>query len=167
MRKPTDIFPTEKPIIFAMGLSMSSRLWVPALLMDSYEVKLTHDVGQLLRDLNTAEKLPSLILLDCQMPLVVHEEIFSQIKRNSEIWRIPVVLVGSPINDDDELRGFEQGAADFITLPCSPDIFKAKIRARLTQNVNSNIVCLINEQLELVVARQTVEIGTVQDASIR
>jgi putative two-component system response regulator len=161
-----DIFPTEKPIIVAMGLSMSSRLWVPALLMDNYEVKLTHDVGQLLRDLNTAEKLPSLILLECQMPLVVQEEIFSQIKSNTDIWRIPVVLFGSPKNDDDELLGFEQGAADFITLPCRPDIFKAKIRARLKQNLNSNIVCLINEQLELAVARRTVEIGTVQDASI-
>jgi putative two-component system response regulator len=161
-----DIFLTEKPIIVAIGLSVSSLLWVPALLMDNYEVKLTQDVTQLLRDLKKEEKLPSLILLECQFPPVVHEEIFNQIKRDPELWSIPVVLFGSPKNDDDELLGFEQGAADFIALPCRPDIFKAKIRARLTQNVNSNIVCLINEQLELTVAKRTVEIGAVQDASI-
>jgi putative two-component system response regulator len=161
-----DIFLTEKPIIVAMGLSVSSLLWVPALLMDNYEVKLTQDVAQLLRDVKTAEKLPSLILLECQMPPVMHEEIFSQIKGDSELWSVPVVLFGSPTNDDDELLGFEQGAADFIALPCRPDIIKARILARLKQNLDSNIVCLINEQLELTVAKRTVEIGTIQDASI-
>jgi putative two-component system response regulator len=161
-----DLFPTEKPIIVAMGLSMSSELWVPALLMDDYEVKLIQNVAQLLHYLKTAEKLPSLILLECQLEPVVHDELFSQIKLNPEISSVPVVLFGSPKNEDDELLGFEQGAADFIALPCRPDIFKAKIRARLAHYFNSHVVHMINVQLELCIAKRAVEVEVLQDVSI-
>jgi putative two-component system response regulator len=161
-----DYFPNEKPILVVMGLALTSRLWVPALLMDGYDVKLPQNMAQLMQTLSTPSSLPSLILLTSQMPGMDRAEILRQLKRNPETWNIPVVIFGWQKTEEDELLAYEQGATDFFELPMPSNIFRARIRARLAHNGTSQMVQMINEQLEVALTRRTAEMNAVKDVTI-
>jgi putative two-component system response regulator len=161
-----DYFPNKKPILVVMGLALTSRLWVPALLMDGYDVKLPQDMAQLMQTLSTPSSLPSLILLTSQMPGTDRTEIITQLKRNPKTWNIPVVIFGWQKTEEDELLAFEQGATDFFELPMPSNIFRARIRARLAQNGTHQMVQMVSDQLEAALSLQTAEMNKVKDVTI-
>jgi len=161
-----DLIDAEKPIVYVMGATLASRLWIQALLMESYDVKMSVDLKQFMQQWDMLGKQATLILLDSQMPIATREAIFHEAKCNPAKWNTPVVLYGTPATDADELTGFEQGAADYLVMPLCPNIFKAKIHARFAQHEYSNTILLINRQLEEVVARRVADISKVQDATM-
>jgi putative two-component system response regulator len=161
-----DYFPNEKPVLVVMGLALTSRLWVPDLLMDGYDVKLPQNMAQLKQTLSPQSGLPSLILLSSQMPGTDRAELLSQLKRNPVTWNIPVVIYGWQKTDEDELLAYEQGATDFFELPMPSSIFRARIRARLAHNGTHQMLQMINDQLEVALGQRTAEMNTVKDATM-
>ena len=68
--------------------------------------------------LKIAEKSPpNLILLDIQMPGMDGFEVCEQLKSNPETADIPVIFLTAVEQTTDEAKGFELGAADYITKP--------------------------------------------------
>lgn len=74
---------------------------------------------------------PDLILLDIMMPDMDGYEICKQLKAQSCTYKIPVIFVTAMGEFEDEARGFELGAVDYITKPVSPAVVRARVRTHL------------------------------------
>jgi two-component system, cell cycle sensor histidine kinase and response regulator CckA len=78
-----------------------------------------------------SEKPPDLILLDIMMPEMDGYEVCRRLKSEEKSARIPVIFVTARTQEIDEERGFEIGAADYITKPFRIPIVKARVKSQL------------------------------------
>jgi DNA-binding response OmpR family regulator len=91
---------------------------------------------------------PDLVLLDVRLPGIDGFEVCRRLKTEPG-WGDPGVIFLTALNDDDDQgRGLELGAADFITKPFNPSLVKARIR---------NYLSLVHASRE--VARQRDQLG--------
>lgn len=65
--------------------------------------------------------LPGLILLDLNMPKKDGREALEEIKNSPALRRIPVVILTTSKAEEDMLRGYDLGAASYITKPVTFD----------------------------------------------
>jgi diguanylate cyclase (GGDEF)-like protein len=86
------------------------------------------------------DKQPDLVLLDVQMPGMDGFEICSRIKADSTLASIAIIFVTSNDLPEDETRGLEAGAADFITKPFNPAVVRARVRAQLTIKLQADLL---------------------------
>lgn len=73
-------------------------------------------------------ELPDLILLDVSMPQMDGYMVCEELKENVYTRNIPVIFVTAMDDMEDEARGLELGAIDYITKPFSHQIVKARVR---------------------------------------
>jgi diguanylate cyclase (GGDEF)-like protein len=78
-----------------------------------------------------ASSAPDLILLDVVMPGLDGYEVLRRLKMESATAGIPVIFVTAMSELDDEARGLELGAVDYITKPVSAPIVRARVRTHL------------------------------------
>ncbi|MFA6292313.1 MAG: hybrid sensor histidine kinase/response regulator [Victivallales bacterium] len=78
------------------------------------------------------EKNPEVILLDIMMPDEDGYSICNKIKSNPKTWQIPVIFLTAMDSINDKLRGFEIGAADFITKPFNHRELIARVRTQVS-----------------------------------
>ena len=82
--------------------------------------------------LKIAEKQPpDLILLDIMMPEMDGYEVCKRLKENEHTKNVPVIFLTAMDQTTDEKRGFELGAADYMTKPVNPPILKARVSTHL------------------------------------
>lgn len=74
---------------------------------------------------------PDILLLDIMMPQPDGYEVCAKLKADPKTSAIPIIFVTSLGSEDDEERGLEAGAVDFIAKPYSIPIVKARIRTHL------------------------------------
>jgi PleD family two-component response regulator len=78
--------------------------------------------------LETAEReRPDLILLDVMMPGIDGYEVCRRLKGNRETKNIPVIFVTALGGGEDEIRGLELGARDYLIKPVDPPSVKARV----------------------------------------
>lgn len=75
--------------------------------------------GEAAMELVRAER-PDVVLLDVMMPTMDGWEVLAAIKGDAELADIPVVMLTAKVQDQDQIRGWSQGVADYITKPFSP-----------------------------------------------
>jgi putative two-component system response regulator len=75
---------------------------------------------------------PDLILLDIMMPGLDGFEVCRRLKSDPALVAIPVIFVTAMGELDDEARGFEIGAIDYIVKPASPAIVRARVRTHIS-----------------------------------
>ncbi len=75
---------------------------------------------------------PDLILLDVMMPGMDGYETFGRLQDDPLTRDIPVIFVTAENSPDDETRGLDHGAADFISKPINPAVLRARVRTHLT-----------------------------------
>ncbi|MEK9496029.1 phosphate regulon transcriptional regulator PhoB [Photorhabdus sp. P32] len=78
-----------------------------------------------------SEPYPDLVLLDWMLPGGSGLQIIKQMKRNSNIRDIPVMMLTARGEEEDRVRGLEVGADDYITKPFSPKELVARVKAVL------------------------------------
>lgn len=61
--------------------------------------------------------MPGLILLDLNMPKKDGREALQEIKADPALRRIPIVILTTSKAEEDMLRGYDLGAASYITKP--------------------------------------------------
>ncbi len=76
-------------------------------------------------------EIPDLILLDVVMPKMDGYAACKKIKENVTTKKIPIIFLTARASVEDETRGLELGAVDYITKPFSPPIVNARIRNHL------------------------------------
>ncbi len=64
---------------------------------------------------------PGLILLDLNMPRMDGREALQAIKGNSNLKGIPVVILTTSKQEEDMVKGYDLGAASYITKPVTFD----------------------------------------------
>jgi len=93
------------------------------------------------------EPLPDLILLDVMMPGMDGYEVCTKLKIDEKTRDIPIIFVTAKADVEDELKGFELGAVDYITKPVSPPIVKARVRTHLALKEAKERLARQNEEL--------------------
>ncbi|MBF0233562.1 MAG: response regulator, partial [Desulfamplus sp.] len=98
--------------------------------------------------------LPDIILLDIVMPGMDGYEVCRQIKKNKSTSDIPIIFITSKDDIEDEEKGFQMGAVDYITKPVSPSIVKARIKTHLLlkkqRDLLQNSISVLQHRTELL-----------------
>jgi two-component system response regulator len=63
------------------------------------------------------DELPSMILLDLNMPRMSGHEVLAQLKKLPEFRKIPVVILTTSSSREDVLRAYDLGGNSFMTKP--------------------------------------------------
>lgn len=77
---------------------------------------------------------PDLIILDWMMPEVSGLELCRKLKADPELASIPIFMLTAKGQEADEKRGFECGAAKFLTKPFSPKALLATVLEHLKKD---------------------------------
>lgn len=73
--------------------------------------------------------MPGLILLDLNMPKMDGREALAKIKADKRLRRIPVVILTTSKAEEDMVKGYDLGAASYITKPVTFDALVELMRA--------------------------------------
>ncbi|MBS1144566.1 MAG: Response regulator receiver:Metal-dependent phosphohydrolase, subdomain [Proteobacteria bacterium] len=156
--------PTRKTILVVDDTPFNLTL-MSAVLKKEYDVREAASGPQALAMLDS-DPLPDLILLDIMMPAMDGYEVCSQLKASPRTAGIPVIFLTANVSIDDEEKGFDLGAVDYITKPIKQKVVLARIRTHLQLKASADFledkaVFLANE-----VARRSAEIEAIQDVTI-
>lgn len=122
------------------------------LLKDEYQIKVAN-CGE--KAYEIAKKMqPDLILLDIVMPKMDGYFTCKALKNDPQTRHIPVIFVTAKDKDEEEARGFEIGAVDYITKPYSPIIVKARIKTQLqlkhlNENLQEAVEVEVNKRMQM------------------
>jgi len=122
--------------------------------------------GRQALELAQIEPKPDLILLDILMPEMDGYTVCAELKKNIKTEDIPVIFLTVKSEIEDEIKGFELGAIDYITKPVSPPIVKARVKTHLALKQNAVFLRQQNALLEQRVQQRTEEICDTQDVAI-
>ena len=78
-----------------------------------------------------AERRPSLILLDVDMPQLDGFEVCRRLRANPATNDTPVMFVTADASLSDKVKGLNLGAIDYITKPFKPEELQARVQAAL------------------------------------
>nr|CRH05582.1 putative Histidine kinase, include a N_terminal response regulator receiver domain [Candidatus Magnetococcus massalia] len=87
----------------------------------------------------------NLILLDILMPEMDGFEVCKQLKADEKLAEIPVIFVTSMESTEDETRGLEVGAVDFIRKPFHSGVVLARIQTHLALQRQKQELLTLNE----------------------
>ena len=110
--------------------------------------------------------LPDLILLDIMMPGMDGYEVCRQLKADPATANVPVIFLTANVSSDDEEKGFELGAVDYITKPIRQRVVLARIKTHLQLKASADFLEDKAAFLEHEVARRSREIEAIQDVTI-
>jgi DNA-binding response OmpR family regulator len=96
-----------------------------------------------------SEEYFHLILLDVMMPGIDGFEVLTRIRELSEI---PIIMLTAKQEEVDRIKGFDQGADDYVVKPFSPRELMGRIKVFLKRIYNAND--------ELVLSVQTLKLYT-------
>src|SRR5580693_7415600 len=103
---------------------------VNSILKDIYKTRVATNGAKAL-ELANQVPAPDLILLDVMMPGMDGYEVCTRLNAASQTRDIPVIFLTGQSAIDDETKGFEVGAVDYIHKPFSPAVVKARVHTHL------------------------------------
>jgi sigma-B regulation protein RsbU (phosphoserine phosphatase) len=126
-----------------------------SILKDNYKIRIATNGARAL-ELANVTPLPDLILLDVMMPEMDGYEVCTRLKTAAETRDIPVIFLTGQTEVEDETRGFDVGAVDYIHKPLSPAIVKARVQTHLVlRGIRKQLASqLLTIQKELETARE-------------
>ncbi len=154
-----------KPTILVVDDTPDNITLLCALLGDQYKNKVATS-GQRALKIAFAEPHPDLILLDIMMPDMDGYEVCRELKANPATANIPVIFLTAKSQDEDETRGFEFGAVDYITKPINPPILMARVQTHIALKHARSTLERQNERLDQQVKQRTRQLESLQDALI-
>lgn len=135
------------------------------LLQPTYRVRAANSGARALQ-IAQSNPPPDLILLDVMMPGMDGYQVLAQLRERADTRDIPVIFVTAMDGTDDEEKGLDLGAVDYITKPIRPAIVLARVRAQLELKRARDILSDHNAYLEQEVARRMAENQLIQEVSI-
>src|ERR1700686_1495351 len=138
----------------------------PAKLL-SYEVMLGA-LGENLIKANSAKEALELllktdvavVLMDVSMPELDGFQLAAMIRQHPRFQRTAIIFVSAVhLTDLDQLRGYEQGAVDYISVPVVPELLRAKVRVFADLHRKTRQLEALNRDLEQRVSERTEELA--------
>ncbi len=99
-------------------------------LKSDYEISFATN-GQQALEIARSKNPPDLILLDIMMPGMDGYDVCRTLKADKVTQSIPVIFITAKSEEEDETKGLEIGAVDYITKPFCPAIVKVRVRTHL------------------------------------
>jgi phosphoserine phosphatase RsbU/P len=145
----------EKKTILVVDDAPSNIQVVNSILKDTYKIRIATNGAKAL-ELVGVDPPPDLILLDIVMPGMDGYEVCTRLKSSPGTRDIPVIFLTGQTETEDETRGFEVGAVDYIHKPFSPAVVKARVQTHLVlRGIREQLAQqLLAIQKELETARQ-------------
>ncbi len=177
---------TGKATILVVDDTPENLTLMSALLKDFYQVRVANHGDRALK-IAMSDKPPDLILLDIMMPDIDGYEVCRRLKADGTTRDIPIIFLTARSDTEDEQKGLELGAVDYITKPISPPIVLARVAAQLSLKASADFLREKNEFLrekneylkeknaflhdknhflESEVTRRTQEVSAIQDVTI-
>ena len=119
----------SRPVIMIVDDEISNIEMMAAVLEDDYEICFARSGPDALQVAMDAR--PDLILLDIIMPDMDGHAVCRQLKKDPVLCAIPVIFTTGLDEPEDEERGFEAGAVDYVTKPIQP----IKLRSRVGNHI--------------------------------
>lgn len=112
------------------------------------------------------EAVPDLVLLDMNMPIMDGRELLSEMKNDTRLAAVPVIVISG--NDDTDLISecVRAGADDYIVKPFQPRILRARIENSLAKLRLRRVMERDNLELEQRVQSQVRQIAEAQLGTI-
>lgn len=109
------------------------------LLRSDYTIKVATN-GETALQIALSDTPPDLILLDVMMPGIDGYEVCRRLKAEPRTKGIPVIFITAKGGEEDQSKGFELGAVDYVTKPFSPMVVKARVRTHLELKRNKDFL---------------------------
>jgi putative two-component system response regulator len=154
----------EKKSVLVVDDSPDNLTLMSQLLKDIYQVKVANGGERALR-IARAEHPPDLILLDIMMPVMSGYDVCRELKADPATADIPVIFLTAMTAAEDEKKGFDLGAVDYITKPISPPVVLARVKAHLLIKATADFLKDKAAFLEGEVEKRTRMIVAVQDVT--
>jgi putative two-component system response regulator len=136
-----------------------------SLLKGLYRTKVATNGEKALQIADSADP-PDLILLDIMMPGIDGYEVCQRLKDDRKTAEIPIIFLTAKAEVEDEQKGLELGAVDYITKPISPPIVMARVKTHLAMKSVHDFLKDNNKFLEEEVAKRTREVNMIQDVTM-
>jgi len=101
------------------------------LLLPDYEVFLAKDGEQAIACAK-AKPPPDLILLDVIMPGMDGYEVLRRLRADERTGDIPVIFVTGMCEEEDETKGLDMGAVDYVLKPFRTAVVRARVRNHMS-----------------------------------
>src|SRR5580704_4141835 len=142
----------EKRTVLVVDDAPANIQVVHAILKDDYRIRVATSGAKAL-DLMKVKPFPDLVLLDVMMPDMDGYEVCGIMKATPEAKDIPVIFLTGKTEADDETKGFEMGAVDYIHKPFLAAVVKARVHTHLmlreAREQLSRQLVSINSELEM------------------
>jgi phosphoserine phosphatase RsbU/P len=142
----------EKRTVLVVDDAPANIQIVHAILKDDYKVRVATSGAKAL-DLMKLKPFPDLVLLDVVMPDMDGYEVCGILKATPEARDIPVIFLTGKTEADDETKGFDLGAVDYIHKPFLAAVVKARVHTHLmlreAREQLSRQLISINSELEM------------------
>ena len=148
----------ENKIVMVVDDAPANIQIVNSILKDTYKVRVATTGAKALQ-LASATPALDLILLDVMMPEMDGYEVCTRLKAAADTRDIPVIFLTGQIETENETKGFEVGAVDYIHKPFSPAIMKARVNTHL-------VLRGMREQLERQLLTIQSELETARDIQL-
>ncbi len=99
---------------------------------EGYDVRTAADGDE--AELELAEEVPDLVLLDWMMPGPSGLEIARRIRNRTDTKRIPIIMLTARAEEEDVIRGLDGGVDDYVTKPYSIFELLARVRSVLRRS---------------------------------
>ena len=140
----------ERPCILIVDDEPININILTELLKSNYKIIAAKSGASALKRLSDGLR-PDLILLDVIMPEISGYDVCQQLKSNPETHEIPIIFSTSAIKPEEETKGLELGAIDYISKPISPAVVIARVKSHLAlqfaQRDMQRLVSLIVHEL--------------------
>lgn len=143
----------------------TNLLMIGELLKPHFLVRLAN-TGQRALEAAKREPVPSLILLDVNMPEMSGFDVLKQLKADPLTADIPVIFVTTLGETENEEIGLQLGAADYLTKPIRPSVVLKRIQLQLELKRSRDRLKDHNERLDREVKRRMLENELIKDVSV-
>ena len=134
----------DKKIVLVVDDAPANIQVAQSILKDEYKIRVATSGAKAL-ELVKVEPVPDLVLLDVMMPEMDGYEVCIRLKAEEATRDIPVIFLTGKTDAEDETRGFEVGAVDYIRKPLSPAIVKRAFdspdASRCARRTGTAVVC--------------------------
>lgn len=152
---------TSQTMVLVVDDEPSNLNVLSQLLQPHYDV-LAAPSGERALEIVARARRPDLILLDVMMRNLDGYAVLARLRENPTTRGIPVIFVTGNNSPEDEKRGLDLGAVDYITKPYSPAIVLARVRTHLELKGARDRLYDQNVYLETELARRRKEEQQVQ-----
>ena len=121
---------TEKNSILIVDDEKMNLMVLDNLLRGKYDIFMAKNGQSAIEKIK--EYQPDLILLDIIMPDMNGYEVLAQIRKlDGRVKNVPVIFITGLNSEDNEEKGLDLGAADYITKPFNSSIVKLRVQNQL------------------------------------